>query len=122
MATGKECICVVNATGIIKDAKILEVRSKTVNDLIERYGLSQEESSIQGIKANAQYLRTGINSFERTCDISKLGDRLNQYQLGKDKLEQFRKEPKNLNLAVEAGSKIYGAVFSKLIRGLVECK
>ncbi len=42
------------AAGIIKDAKVLEVRSKTVNDLIERYGLSQEESSLMRIRANAQ--------------------------------------------------------------------
>ena len=122
MAARKECMCVINATGIIKDAKVLEVRAKTVNDLIQRYGLTQEQSQLMGIRDNSQYLRTGLNSFERTCDISKLGDRLNQYQLGKDKLEQFRKEPKNLHLAVEAGEKIYGAVFSKLIRGLVECK
>ena len=122
MATGKECICVISATGIIKDAKVLEVRAKTVNDLIQRYGLVQEESSIQGIRANAQYLHTGLNSLERACDISKLGDRLNQYQIGKDKLLQFRKEPKNLHLAVEAGEKIYSAVFGKLIKGLVECK
>ncbi len=121
MTTRKECICIINAAGIIKDAKVLEVRSKTVNDLIERHGLYQEASSLQGIRANAQYLRTGLKSFERTCDVSKLGDRLDQYQLGKDKLEQFRKEPKNLHLAVEAGSKIYGAVFSKLIRGIIEC-
>ena len=65
---------------------------------------------------------TGLNSFERTCDISKLGDRLNQYQLGKDKLEQFRKEPENLHLAVDAGVKIYGAVISKIEKGLIECK
>ena len=90
--------------------------------MIQRYGLTQEQSQLMGIRDNSQYLRTGLNSFERTCDISKLGDRLNQYQLGKDKLEQFRKEPKNLHLAVEAGEKIYGTVFSKLIRELVECK
>ena len=78
MATGKECVCVINATGIIKDAKVLEVRAKTVNDLIQRYGLTQEQSQLAGIRDNAQYLRTGLYSFERTCDISKLGDKLNQ--------------------------------------------
>lgn len=110
------------AAGIIKDAKVLEVRSKTVNDLIQRYGLTREETSLAEIRANAQYLSTGIKSFERVCDISKLGDRLDQYQLGKDKLEQFRKDPKNLHLAAEAGSKIYGAVISKIENGLIECK
>lgn len=74
------------------------------------------------IRDNAHILRVCINSFERTCDISKLGDRLDQYQLGKDKLEQFRKEPKNLNLATEAGLKIYTAVISKIEKGLIECK
>lgn len=124
MATRKECICAVNAAAIIKDARTLEARSKTINRLIGRYGLSgdAEESSMMEIRDNAQYLRTGIKSFERTCDISKLGDRLDQYQLGKDKLEQFRKEPKNLNLATDAGLKIYTAVISKIEKGLIECK
>lgn len=124
MATRKECICAVNSAGIIKDAKVLEARSKTINRLIERYGLSRdaEESSMMEIRDNADSLRAGIKSFEHTCNISKLGDRLDQYQLGKDRLEQFRKEPKNLNLAIEAGSKIYGAVISKIEKGLIECK
>lgn len=124
MATRKECVCIVNSAGIIKDAKVLEARSKTINRLIEKYGLSQdaEESSMMEIRDNANSLRTGIKSFEHTCDISKLGDRLGQYQLGKDRLEQFQKEPKNLNLAIEAGSKIYGAVISKIEKGLIECE
>lgn len=108
----------INAAGIIKDARTLEAMSKTINRLIGRYGLSRdaEELSMMEIRDNTQHLRTGIKSFERACDISKLGDRLDQYQLAKDKLEQFRKDPKDLNLAIEAGSKIYGAVFSNDIR------
>lgn len=94
MATRKEYACIVNAAGIIKDARALEARSKTINRLIGRYGLSgeAEESSMMEIRDNAHILRIGINSFEHACDISKLGDRLDQYQLGKDKLEQFRKD------------------------------
>ncbi len=117
-------IRLVNAAGIIKDARALEARSKTINRLIGRYGLSgeAEESSMMEIRDNAHILRIGINSFEHACDISKLGDRLDQYQLGKDKLEQFRKDPKDLNLATEAGLKIYTAVFSKIDKGLIECK
>ena len=124
MATRKECICMVNAAGIITDARALEARSKTINRLIGRYGLSGDakESSMMEIKNNAHVLRVGINSFERTCGISKLGDRLDQYQLGKDKLEQFKKDPKDLNLVIEAGSKIYGAGISKIEKGLIECK
>lgn len=123
MATIKECTCMVNAAGIIKDARTLEARSKTINRLIGRYGLSgdAEESSMMEIRDNAHILRIGINSFEHTCDISKLGDRFDQYQLGKDKLEQFRKDPKDLNLATEAGLKIYTAVISKIDKGLIEC-
>ncbi len=113
---------------------MLEARSKTLDRLIRMYKAGMvsaiprdvEESSMMEIRDNAQYLCTGIRSFERTCDISKLDDRLAQYQLGKDKLEQFRKEPKNLDLAIEAGSKIYGAVFSRITsrvkKGLIECK
>lgn len=134
MATGDECICIINTAGIIKDAKVLEARSKTLDRLIRMHKTGMvsaiprdvEESSMMEIRDNAQYLRTGINSFERACDISKLDDRLAQYRLGKDKLEQFRKEPENLNLAIEAGSKIYGAVFSRITsrvkKGLIECK
>ena len=123
MATKKECICAVNAAGIIKDARTLEARSTTINRLIEKYGLSQDAkiSSMFEIRDNAQALHIGIKSFERACDISKLGDRLDQYQLGKDKLEQFRKEPENLNLPIEAGKKILGAVISKIERELLDC-
>lgn len=124
MATRKECVCIINAAGIIKDARTLEARSKTINRLIGRYGLSQEaeESSMMEIRDNAHILHVGINSFERACDISKLGDRLDQYKLGKDKLEQFRKDPKNLTLATDAGLKIYTAVISKIEKGLIECR
>lgn len=126
MATRKECICIENAAGIIKDAKILEESGRTLDTLTrmyeERLYRDIKESSMMMVRDNAQNLRVGIKSFEHACDISKLGTRLDQYQLGKDKLEQFRKEPENLNLAIDAGRKIYGAVFSKIGKGLIECK
>lgn len=130
MATRKECLCIENAAGIIKDAKVLEAKSDLLdrltrmhkNRMISAIPRDIEETYLMDIRDSAQHLRTGINSFERACDISKLSDRLGQYQLAKDKLEQFRKEPENLKLAIEAGRKVYGAVFSKIGKGLIECK
>lgn len=125
MTTRKECVCAVNAAGIIKDARTLEARSNTINRLIGRNGLSKEaeELSMIVIKNDANALIIGIKSFEHACDISKLGNKLDQYQLGKDKLEQFLKNPKDLDLAIDSGSKIHTAVISKIERGLIgECR
>jgi len=130
MATRKECICIENAAGLIKDAKVLEAKSDLLDRLtrMHKSGMVSaiprdvEESYMMDIRDSARYVQIGTKSFENACNISKLGTRLDQYQLGKEKLEQFRKEPENLNLAIDAGRKIYGAVFSKIGKGLIECK